>query len=142
MPVPVPKFDRFAGTELQPPFGTQTVVFVEAIETLGVPPPPTVTAAAPFTFGSAVAAAMTAAVPAATAATCPVPSTVATAVLLELHVTVRTVTPAPASTDAARVTFWPTCIVTRAGETVTLCTVISGAGVVAGGTVTLSPQAA
>src|SRR6516162_7342592 len=119
----------------------QTVWLMAAIVTVGAPEVAAVTvnAAAPDTFGSADFA-MIDAVPADTPVTVPSVPTVATAVLLELHVTVRLGAAGPASTDAANWNFAPTAIVALDGDTVTLWIAASGGVVVTGGTVTLSPQ--
>jgi len=135
---------RFAGTEEQTLFVPQTVWLIDEIVTVAIAPAPfTVTAAAPLTAGLAFDEAMIVALPAVTAVTTPLASTVAIAVFDDDHVTVRSETPAPASTEAARVTLSPMFMVTAGGETVTWCTALSAiAGVeVTPGTVTLSPQA-
>src|SRR5678815_535323 len=95
------------------------------IVTVGVATAPTVTSAAPFTLGSAFAAAETVTVPAFTPVTLPVASTEATVASLLDQVTVRSVTAASASTAADRVTEAPIWrFGTEFGVTVTPCTTL------------------
>src|SRR5262245_31476269 len=101
--------------------------------------------AAPFTAGSAFDDAVIVAVPAVVpAVTTPFASTVAIAVLLGLHVTVRSVMPASALTLTASVILSPGFSVAEPGVTVTDRTVGIAAAVAvdgAGGISTLSPHA-
>jgi len=92
---------------------------------------------------SAVDVATTVVVPAATPVTSPEAATDAIAVLFELHVTVVAGEPVPwvVATDADRITFSPTAMVTCAGDTVTLA-MPAGSGSCGGVTDTSSPQAA
>src|SRR5687767_10640037 len=91
------------------------------IETRGWIGVRTVTEAAPTTVGETVEAAVIVAAPGATAVATPADVTVTTALLLEVHVTVRA-TPGSASTLATKPCVPPGFIVTAAGETTTLRT--------------------
>ena len=99
------------------------VWLIEEIVTVGTAPavpPVTVTPAAPDTVASATEVALIVAVPALTPVTLPSVPTDAIVGSLDAHVTVRLVTPASASTDAASVEVPPTANVRLGGETVTL----------------------
>jgi hypothetical protein len=86
----------------------------------------TVIAEAPETLVFAVDVAVTEAAPGATAVTTPAVVTVATAVLLDAHVTVRA-TPGSASTFATSCSVCPASNVALLGDTVTLRTWFAGA---------------
>jgi hypothetical protein len=109
---------KFAGTEVHTPFAPHTVSVIVAIVMVGWPWLLTVTAAAPDWDLSAFEVATMLIVPSAFAVTVPVLSTLATVLLDDDHVTLRS-TPGSALTVAVNCSLSPTFIAAFGGATVT-----------------------